>query len=238
MNIELIVSKKEKICDSIFSFTFKDKNGKKLKKAKAGQFMSFNLNTGNANIDDKMMIYTLSNKPNEDEYRISVKKLTGTSRSVLICDNLNVSDTIIANEPDGSFTINAEEDESIILLAGGIGVTPLLAMLYDEANKRKHLTFVNAMQNSSMHPFKDEIASICSKNSFKNVSFYSNPLDTDIEGSNYNVKGFITKEWLENNVPLNGYFYLCGPPVFMDILKKGLIELGVNEDRINFEKFA
>ena len=53
-----------------------------------------------------------------------------------------------------------------------------------------------------------------------------------------NEEGFITKEWIKNNLPLNGEFFFCGPTLFMKSIRNSLKDLGVKEDNINFEFFG
>ena len=113
----------------------------------------------------------------------------------------------------------------------------MLSILLANA-KDRNVYFVQAVQNSNIHPFGEDIDKICKENNLKNTVFYSNPLDTDKIGENYDVQGFVTKEWIKENLPLNGAFYFCGPPIFMESLEKNLLELGVSQDKINYEKFS
>lgn len=236
---ELVLIDKKDVCDTIKSFYFKAKDGEKLPKHTPGQFLPFKIKTDDPKMRDIFRVYSLSDLPNEDTYRISVKKIDGGVMSSYLHDNLQVGDIIEAKAPCGIFVLdeNLPKDTPIVLLSGGIGVTPLLSMLLANA-KDRNITFVQAVQNSNMHPFKEDIENICKENNLKNTVFYSNPLDTDEVGKNYDVKGFVTKEWIKENLPLNGAFYFCGPPIFMESLEKNLLELGVSQDKINYEKFS
>ena len=139
--------------------------------------------------------------------------------------------------PTGLFTIKNKTND-IVLISGGIGITPLLSMLYAESSTRNNIHFIQAVQNSSIHPFKDDIENITKLSGIKNTVFYSAPLDEDKEGVDYNFKGYISKEFLKENINLNSDFYLCGPPPFMKIVENHLIELGVDKSRINYELFS
>ena len=236
---ELILVDKINECEGITSFYFKAKDGSKLLIHQPGQFLPFKLKTDDPKYKDVIRTYSLSNYPNEHVYRISVKKVEGGLISTFLHEKLNVGDSIEAMIPTGLFTIeNHSKSEPLILLSGGIGVTPLLSMLYAEASTRDHIHFVQAVQNSSLHPFKKDIAALAETHGIKNTVFYSDPLDTDVEGRDYDQKGYITKEWLKENVPLNGSFYFCGPPIFMKILEGSLLELGVPKEKIHFELFS
>ncbi|WP_289682137.1 hypothetical protein [Romboutsia ilealis] len=52
------------------------------------------------------------------------------------------------------------------------------------------------------------------------------------------MKTRINKEWIRNNLPLDGDFYFCGPPAFMNAIKSNLLDLGVKEESIYYELFS
>ena len=235
---ELVLVDKVKECNDIMSFYFKDKKNQKLTKHKAGQFLPFQIQTQNPKYKGVMRTYSLSMAPNESMYRISVKKLENGLISSYLHDNLEVGDVIEAMEPAGIFTVKEEsKNRPLILISAGIGITPLLSMFYEESKNRDNIYFVQAVQNSLMHPFKNDIDNICKYKNLSNTVFYSNPLDTDKEGIDYDFTGYVNKEWIRNNLPLDGDFYFCGPSVFMKSLESNLLDLGVKKEFINYEFF-
>ena len=234
---ELILVDKIKECTDIVSFYFKAKDNSKLTKHIAGQFLPFKIKTDNPKYKDVIRTYSLSMIPNNDTYRISVKKVNGGLISTYLHENLNVGDSIEALAPTGLFTIKNKNND-IVLISGGIGVTPLLSMLYDESSRRNNIHFIQAVQNSSLHPFKNDIENICKFRGIENTVFYSHPLDSDKEGVNYDYTGYVNKEFIENNVNLNSDFYLCGPPPFMKAVEGILLDLGVDSSKINYELFS
>lgn len=235
---ELVLVDKVKECNDIISFYFKDKKNQKLTKHKPGQFLPFQIQTQDPKYKGVMRTYSLSMAPNESMYRISVKKLENGLISSYLHDNLEVGDVIEAMEPAGIFTVKEEsKNRPLILISAGIGITPLLSMFYEESKNRDNIYFVQAVQNSLMHPFKNDIDNICKYKNLSNTVFYSNPLDTDKEGIDYDFTGYVNKEWIRNNLPLDGDFYFCGPPVFMESLESNLLDLGVKKEFINYEFF-
>lgn len=236
---ELTLVEKISECESITSFYFKAKDSGKLFVHQPGQFLPFKIKTEDPTYKDVIRTYSLSNYPNEHVYRISVKKIEGGLISTYLHENLHVGDSIEAMVPTGLFTLeNSPKNEPLVLLSGGIGITPLLSMLYTEASTRDSIHFVQAVQNSSIHPFKKDIETLTQHNGLKNTVFYSNPLVGDLEGRDYTQKGYVTKEWLKENVDLHAAFYFCGPPIFMKSLESALIELGVPKEKIHFELFS
>ena len=179
---ELVLVDKIKECDSIISFYFKDKEGEKLTKHKPGQFLPFQIQTEDPKYKGVMRTYSLSIVPNESMYRISVKKIENGLMSSYLHDNLNIGDVIEAMEPAGIFTVKeSSNNKPLVLISAGIGVTPLLSMLYEESKKRDNIYFVQAVQNSSIHPFKNDIDAICKYKNLSNTVFYSNPLERKVQ---------------------------------------------------------
>ena len=236
---ELILVDKIKECSDIISFYFKDADDKKLTKYNAGQFLAFRIKTEDPKYKDVMRTYSLSMIPNESMYRISVKKVENGLISTYLHDKLDIGDIIESIDPIGLFTIKENsQDKPLVLISAGIGVTPLISMLYEESKKRDNIYVVQSVQNSSMHPFKDDINTICKDKNLSNMVFYSNPLESDKEGVEYNFSGRIDKDWIKNNLPLDGYFYFCGPSAFMKSVESDLLNLGVKEEFINYELFS
>lgn len=233
---ELILDDKIQECSGIISFYFKAKDGGKLSKHKAGQFLPFRIKTEDEKYKNEMRTYSLSNYPNEEVYRISVKRVEGGLISNYLHNELNIGDSIEAMMPMGSLTIkNSSKNSPIVLISGGIGVTPLISMLYEESANNSNIHFIQALQNSEVHPFRDDIDFIANNKNIKNTVFYSRPLEYDEEGTNYDVKGRVSKEWIEDNINLVSDFYICGPPPFMKGIEGYLLELGVNKEKINYE---
>lgn len=236
---ELVLIRKEEVCPSIISFYFKPTDKKPLINYKAGQFLPFRIKTDDPKYKNVIRTYSLSLLPNENIYRISVKKVEGGLISTMLHEQLEVGDVIEAMPPAGVFTINEEyKNKPLVLISAGIGITPLLSMLYDEVKSRQDIHFIQAVQNSQLHPFSDNIEQLAQIHGFKNTIFYSNPLDCDQIEKDYHVEGFVTKDWIKENLLLDADFYFCGPPPFMLALEKSLLELGVSKDNINYEFFS
>ena len=170
---ELVLVDKIEVCTDIISFYFKAKDGSKLIKHKAGQFLPFKLKTNDPKYKDVIRTYSLSMFPNEDIYRISVKKINGGLISTYLHENLNIGDSIEAMVPTGLFTIK-DKNNDIVLISGGIGITPLLSILYEESAIRNNIHFIQAVQNSKMHPFKDDIENIAKLKNIENTVFLRN----------------------------------------------------------------
>ncbi|WP_072826514.1 pyridoxamine 5'-phosphate oxidase family protein [Bradyrhizobium erythrophlei] len=186
--------------------------------------------------------YTLSVPPSENKYRISVKRDGIVSRYL---HQLNVDDTIEVRAPAGGFTIDATQDRPAVLLAAGIGITPMLAMvrhLVDENARTQHVRqawlFQSARRKDEL-AFSGEIAGTIgvSKGYAKYISVLSDP--DAVAGKDADHVGRIDLALLKRVLPFDDYdFYLCGPSSFMQETYDGLRRLKIADERIHAEAFG
>jgi nitric oxide dioxygenase len=231
------VFNKVKENDVVTSFYLTPVNKKALKTHKAGQFISIKpISTGDKSSEVRQ--YTLSMKPGEDFYRISVKREDKGLISRYLHDNINICDEVEITEPLGEFILK-DSNKPLVLISGGIGITPMMSMLYKAIEEGRKVKFIQAVLNSNVHTFKKDLKDLAEK--YDNIDvefFYSNPLDTDKLGEDYQVEGYLTKEWIEHNLSKDEEFYFCGPLGFMKMIYDALKSMGVSDDSINYEMFG
>lgn len=233
---DFIVVDKVKENDVVTSFYLKPKEGT-LKKHKAGEFISV-MPIAEGENSKEVRQYTLSMKPGEDFYRISVKREENGIVSKYLHDNVEVSDIIKATDSLGEFTLS-DSKSPLVLLSGGIGVTPMMSMLYEAVESGRDVLFIQAVLNSSAHTFKNELEKIVDENSqIKKAIFYQAPLAEDKLNKDYDFEGFVSEEWIKENVPQDGEFYFCGPLGFMKHIYNTLRSIGIKEEAINYEMFG
>jgi uncharacterized protein len=187
--------------------------------------------------------YTLSIAPSDGAYRISVKR-DGLVSSLL--HNLAVGDTIEARAPAGAFTIDAAEKRPAVLLAAGVGITPMLAMLrhivYEGARKRRTRPtwlFYSA-HTKAERAFDREIAALveAAEGAVKIVRLLGEPAGA-VAGLDYDEEGRIRVELLKAKLAFDDYdFYMCGPAGFMQSVYDGLRDLQVADSRLHAEAFG
>lgn len=223
--------------DVVTSFYLKPVDKKVLKTHEAGQFISIKpISTGDNSSEVRQ--YSLSMKPGEDFYRISVKREDKGLISKYLHENINVGDEVEITEPLGEFILK-DSNKPLVLISGGIGITPMMSMLYKAIEEGRNIKFIQAVINSNVHTFKKELKEIAKKHNNVDVEFfYSSPLDTDKLGEDYQVEGYVTKEWIENNLSKDEEFYFCGPLGFMKMIYDALKSKGVSDDSINYEMFG
>ncbi|MGU3665331.1 pyridoxamine 5'-phosphate oxidase family protein [Methylobacterium sp. A49B] len=188
--------------------------------------------------------YTLSVAPSDAVYRISIRRDGVVSGH--LHDGVRVGDVIEARAPAGAFTIDARTARPAVLLAGGVGITPLLAMLrhivYEGLRTRRvrPTILIQAARTGKDMAFRDELAerAAAAGGAVRIVRVLSRPGDA-VEGVDYDAAGHVDMALLARILPFGDYdFYLCGPPTFSQALYEGLRGLNIAEDRIHAEAFG
>lgn len=194
--------------------------------------------------------YSLSDRPDVGHYRISVKREMAVSDdapdgliSTYLHDVVQESDCIQVGPPCGEFTIDSVEDgRPIVMLAGGIGVTPLLSMAKTLVHQdvQSEIHFVQAARNSSVHAFADEVVGLsANRDNVHTQIFYDQPLEDDVAQGKCDHVGVIDTNWIRTAMPWSeADFYFCGPRPFMQSVYASLQELGVDPLRVHFETFG
>ncbi|QGZ64868.1 2Fe-2S iron-sulfur cluster-binding protein [Paraburkholderia acidisoli] len=187
--------------------------------------------------------YTLSTAPSDRFYRISVKR-EGAVSSYL--HTLAVGGTIEARAPAGQFTLDALAKRPAVLLAAGVGITPMLAMLrhivYEGLRKRavRPTWLLQSARTLRERAFADEIAQLQqAANGAVRVVRVLSDTSAAAESQDYESTGRIDLALLRNTLPFDDYdFYLCGPAGFMQSIYDGLRDLNIADERIHAEAFG
>jgi nitric oxide dioxygenase len=240
-----IVAKRVEESEVITSFYLKPVDGKAIAAFKPGQYISIKLEIEGEEFTH-IRQYSLSDAPGKDYYRISVKKEAGMETpdgkvSNYLHNNVEEGEVLQISAPAGDFFLDTEKNTPVVLLSGGVGLTPMVSMLNTvaELQPEKEVTFIHAAQNGKVHALKEEVAATAAKAKVNSVVFYDQPTEEDRQNNSFDVEGYITKEWLKENVNLEqSDFYFCGPVPFMKAVNSALKDLGVTEDRIHFEFFG
>ena len=188
--------------------------------------------------------YTLSNGPSDDTYRISVKR-EGVVSSHLH-DTLRVGDVIEARAPAGEFHLDADAKRPVVLMAGGIGITPVISMLrhivYEGLRTRgfRPTWLFYSARSLTDRAFDSEIIELV-KAAQGNIRLVRVLADADgaEPRKDYEASGHIDMNLLRSLLPFDDFdFYLCGPPPFMQAMYDGLRGLNITNNRIHAEAFG
>lgn len=235
------VSEKVKESDVITSFVLRPTDGGSVIRHRPGQYLTFRIKLPyGAQIKRN---YSISCGPNDEHYRISVKReAAGQGGSIYLHDHVQVGSTLEATPPAGDFYLPEEPARPVILLSGGVGLTPMVSMLEAIASEYPDLEahFVHGALNSSTQAMDRHVRSLAKTHGRVAVrTFYSEPSGADAAGYSHDHDGLVTVGWLQDNTPFaSADFYLCGPKPFLGALVGGLARAGVPQDRIHYEFFG
>lgn len=230
----------------IRSFYFEPADGHTLLPFEAGQFLTLRLATKD-NAEPVIRTYTVSSAPGEDFYRISVKREDKGHISRHLHDHLKPGDIIEAKAPRGDFFIDPTETRPAVLLAGGVGITPMLSMalhVVSEGVRTRHmrpLTIFHSAQTTEQRAFSDlfNLLQQQTEGAVTYYSFISNPTADEKSGVDFNGRGRIHTDVFRQALGLDDYdFYLCGPPAFMQAMYDAVRDLGIRDARIFAEAFG
>jgi ferredoxin-NADP reductase/MOSC domain-containing protein YiiM len=187
--------------------------------------------------------YSLSGSPESGTYRISVKEGGPGTVSTALHEGIGAGDALEVSAPRGVFTLR-EGATSVVLISAGVGVTPLLAMLYAIAASDEGATrpvwWIHGARDSSHHTFCLEARQALAQCSAgRRQIYYSRPAPSDLMGEDYDAAGHIDVAALHaHGLPLEADYYLCGPSSLLRSLTQDLAELGVESSRIHVEYFG
>ncbi|TWU47022.1 NO-inducible flavohemoprotein [Rubripirellula reticaptiva] len=244
-----VVSRKVSESDVVTSFYLKPEDESPLPPFKPGQYITVHIKHPTTPTSPRN--YSLSDKPNAEHLRISVKReeplAPGAPHGLIsghLHDAIEEGHHVEIGPPCGEFTIEPDNSDGrpVVLLAGGIGVTPLLSMAKSmvHANPGSPIYFLQAARNSRVHAFADEIKNLASQSSSMHTKvLYDVPLDGDVESGKCDAVGFVTTDLLRRWTPFaDADFYFCGPKPFMQNIHACLQKLGVDETRVRYEFFG
>lgn len=242
-----VVSRKEVESDEITSFYLTPADGGAACGFVPGQFVSVKRYVGDLGVDQPRQ-YSLSDAPHGKWLRISVKREAGREDvpagrlSTLLHEGVEVGSIVEVTAPMGEFRLDLEKTTPVVLVSGGVGVTPMISMISTlvAAESPRRIAFVHACRNGRVHAFKRWLAQTMATHA--NVSravFYEEVSETDREGVDYDLTGRIDFSRIAHRAILpDADYYLCGPVPFMQQQREALIALGVNAARIHTEVFG
>lgn len=201
---------------------------------------------------DKPLVrcYSLSDRPREEYFRLTVKKCGPPAGQPAVPPGrgsnrlhaMQVGDELEVSAPRGQFYLDSRRDDALVLVAGGIGVTPLVSMAATlaEQNDTRPIYFFYGVRNSREQPFRDQLQEIGRQHpNFHQFVAYSQPLAEDRPQRDFQHRGRLSVEYLQSVLPhAMCDYYLCGPGGMMDELVSGLMSAGVSAERIRYEAFG
>ncbi|WP_429051595.1 NO-inducible flavohemoprotein [Chitinophaga sp. W3I9] len=235
-----IVKQKVKESSEITSFYLYPADGGAVADFMPGQYISLRLFLPELNLRQPRQ-YSISCAPNGKYYRISVKRETGASHpdgmiSNRLHDHTREGDVVELSAPAGTFTLNENISRPKVFISGGVGQTPLMAMLEALTGKQADtpITWVHGCRNEAVHAFKERLTQLAgSYSNFNHHIFYDQP---EVQAQH---TGWVDLSEIKTDVlQTDADYYLCGPAPFITRHYGFLVENGVDAASIHFEEFG
>lgn len=224
----------------IKSFVLRPADGGPVMAHKPGQYLTFWLDVpGHPPIKRN---YSISAAPNGETYRISVKREARGLASGWLHDHASPGTVLKVAAPAGEFFLEGRPERPIVLLSGGVGLTPMVAMLEalvaDGADVPVH--YIHGTHDRDTHAMHAHVREQAARGKAMRVTdFHQKPLEGEVEGVDYDLAGIITSEWLVANTPIaEADYYICGPRPFLRHAVSALSLTGVPALRIHYEFFG
>jgi ferredoxin-NADP reductase len=236
----------------VCSFYLEPEDGRALPPYKPGQFLTFRLDvpkTDGSGAEQIIRCYSLSDAPQSDHCRVSIKRVppppgsahpSGRS-SNFFHDHVPVGTTLQVRAPSGHFHLDPGSSP-VVLIAGGIGITPMLSMLNwcQLHQPEREVWFFHGVRNSKEAAFASHLNAIAAARPNIHLRLcFSNPLPEDRLGKHFHHHGRVDVNLLRMELPLKPFhYYICGPGPMMETLVAALQDWGVPDTHVHFEAFG
>ncbi len=200
---------------------------------KPGQYFFVNLRQGDKELSHH---FSFSSSPTENDFIEFTKKFTDHEYSIALKAS-KVGDWAKIDAPYGKFTFEGEFPK-IALLAGGIGITPLLSICKNATDKHldSKITVFYGNRSENDIAFRDELEVMQQQNKNLKVIFILNQPSTNWKG----LTGVVTADLIKNELPdfIDNTFYCCGPPGMVTAMQSMIKSLGLPETQLKLEFFV
>ena len=237
-----IVKEKIRESEEITSFYLYPSDGGIVADYLPGQYISLRLFLPELNLFQPRQ-YSISCAPNGTYYRISVKREAGATLpngliSNRLHDHIQEGDMVELTAPAGTFVLDNTSSNPKVFISGGVGQTPLLAMLETLTNTTEApaVTWVHGCRNEDVHAFRETVSALAaSRQEVSEHIFYEQALPA--KSSSY--AGMVDLALIKDEVlHPDADYYLCGPAPFIAKHYNFLVENGVHKTSISFEEFG
>jgi nitric oxide dioxygenase len=244
-----VVDRKTPENEIITSLYLRPEDSRPLPTFRPGQYITVKIDPSKLSTPPRN--YSLSDRPGLGHFRITVKREPGSAAgapaglvSNYLHDRVTEGEVLDIGPPCGEFMLDIAQvgNQSIVLISGGVGITPLMSMLKSLAYRRvkNPVHFIHAARNSRHHAFADEVRRLVAECPNIQTHFvYDTPLADDVRHNRCHSTGLVNVELLRKLVPItDAKFFLCGPKPFMIGVLRCLKSMAVPDSSIHYEFFG
>ena len=209
---DFVVDRKEKESEIVTSFYLKPADGGVLPHFLPGQYITVHIDHPTTPTSPRN--YSLSDVPGTGYFRISVKREEATKANApdglisnYLHDHIQAGDRVALGPPCGEFTLDPSNppNRPVVFIAGGIGITPLLAMAKSlvAAGTKEPVYFIQAARNGSVHALSQEVRALANGSSkVETRVLFENASQEDLQSKKCDVAGLVTKNLLLELTPV------------------------------------
>ncbi len=188
--------------------------------------------------------YSLCTSPDEDIWKIAIKRIPGGLFSNYANDSLKTGDTIELMKPSGKFNVDSEPEKArnYIAFAAGSGITPIMSIMKTHLNREPESTFKLFYLNKTSKSiiFKEEIEQLKNRYFQRFHVFYflsREQRDIDFLNGRFDKEkmGILTQTFID--IEDTDHCFLCGPKDMIFLVRDELMEAGMPKERIHYELF-
>ncbi|RYL92098.1 NO-inducible flavohemoprotein [Sporolactobacillus sp. THM7-4] len=230
--------------DIVKSFYLSPKSEGLLPDYYPGQYISIKVRVPNTPYT-QIRQYSLSDAPGGHYFRISVKREEGRGNqpeglvSNYLHNQLRQGDILEVSAPAGDFSLRPSQ-KPVVFISGGIGQTPLIAMVKHLVNHdpHKNITWIHSAKDPGKLAFFDEIKEIIDRAEGRLDAYYALSQNVSRNGD-IQKRGRIDEDWLKHVIQTtDADYYFCGPLPFMKFIYTVLKSWNVPDSQVHYEFFG
>lgn len=199
---------------------------------KAGQYILVSLTVDGSLVTKPL---TLSSSPTEDHIEFT-KKLTGHPFSNVL-DNMKIGDSAVVSGPFGKMTFEGEH-EKVVLLSGGIGITPMISICKycTDMHIDSNIVLIYSNKTENDLVFRKELDEMMHSNSNLKIVYTL----TRASESWIGYKERVSDKMIMNEVPdyMERRFYICGPPEMVHSMEEMLAAMNIPKEMVKKESLV
>jgi ferredoxin-NADP reductase len=205
----------------------------------AGQYAAIGFRGNNGRRSPMRCFSIVSSSTHPDELKFAVRVEGNFTTSLA---GLKIGDKVFVQGPFGDFIINKNHDRNIVMIAGGIGITPLMSMIRTWCLTGSSIPITLLYSYRSRHniPFYDELKRLAKQNpKFKVIIFVTDKATAP--NAPHLLSGRMSERHLQAVVSgsyAGSSYFLCGPIGFLQNVRTMLRTMGVDEHRLITESFT
>ncbi|MBU1167637.1 FAD/NAD(P)-binding protein [Patescibacteria group bacterium] len=223
---EIVLSKKSKLTEQAYLYTFKFKDPKKKLKFTPGQFVMLSF----AGVGEAPISVASSSREASNTFELAVQNVGVLTEYLKNCP---VGKVLGIRGPYGhGWPVDKIKGENLIVIAGGCGLAPFRALikyLVEEKDYAKKIQLLYGAKDSQNMFFKKEYQDWAE---VVETHFALDTKDQEVKGCVSLDEGLVTNLLEKDYVERDAYAHVCGPPIMAKFVIEKLLELGYDEEKI------